>query len=232
MGTTGTVTTGSSVGETRGNDEGKTGPSTPTLPPTVQRLVDLVTRVLISLARHWLLIANAAVGIFVGLPILAPFMAMVGLDGPARLIYLIYRLTCHQLPQRSWFIGGPKAVYTFDEVSTFTGRSSFFSLLHHPITDPALGYQIAFCQRDVAIYLSIFLAGLAFALLRNRLRPLPLKVYALLIAPMAIDGFTQLLGLRESTWLLRTFTGSLFGMATVWMAYPYLELGMRDIYDR
>jgi len=186
---------------------------------------------MISLARHWLLIANTAVGVFVGLPILAPFLAMAGFDTPARLIYLAYRLTCHQLPQRSWFIGGLKAAYSFDEVSAFTGHSSFFGLIHRPIADPAFGYQVAFCQRDVAIYLSVFLAGLVFALVRHHLRPLPLKVYALFLVPMAIDGFTQLLGLRESTWFLRTITGSLFGIATVWMAYPYLEMGMRDIYE-
>jgi uncharacterized membrane protein len=48
---------------------------------------------------------------------------------------------------------------------------------------------------------------------------------------MAIDGITQLFGLRESNWQLRTITGALFGLASVWLAYPYLEEGMRDIRD-
>jgi uncharacterized membrane protein len=46
---------------------------------------------------------------------------------------------------------------------------------------------------------------------------------------MAVDGFTQLFGWRESDWLLRTITGCLFGMATVWLAYPYVQEAMDDV---
>lgn len=92
-----------------------------------------------------------------------------------------------------------------------------------------LGQQMAYCQRNFAIYSSIFLGGLLFALVRKRLRPLPLPVYLLLITPMAIDGLTQLVGLRLSNWWLRVATGSLFGLASVWLAYPQLEIGMREI---
>lgn len=86
------------------------------------------------------------------------------------------------------------------------------------------GEQIAFCQRNTAIYLSLALGGLLFAPLRHRLRPLPFRLYLLFILPMAVDGFTQLFGLRLSTPLLRVWTGSLFGLATLWLALPYLEL--------
>jgi uncharacterized membrane protein len=41
--------------------------------------------------------------------------------------------------------------------------------------------------------------------------------------PMAVDGFTQLFGLRESTWQLRTLTGGLFGLACVWFGFPLLD---------
>jgi hypothetical protein len=30
-------------------------------------------------------------------------------------------------------------------------------------------------------------------------------------------------------WLLRTLTGSLFGLATIWLAFPYLAEGFEDI---
>jgi uncharacterized membrane protein len=39
---------------------------------------------------------------------------------------------------------------------------------------------------------------------------------------MAVDGLTQLAGLRESNWALRTLTGALFGLGTLWFVYPYL----------
>jgi uncharacterized membrane protein len=46
---------------------------------------------------------------------------------------------------------------------------------------------------------------------------------------LGIDGLAQLFGFYESTWQLRTITGSLFGIATVWFAYPHLEAGMAEI---
>lgn len=90
------------------------------------------------------------------------------------------------------------------------------------------GYQVAICQRDVAFYGSFFLGGLLFALHRQ-LRPLNWRLYLLFVLPMAVDGLTQLVGLRESTWLLRSITGALFGFASVWLLYPRLEQAMREV---
>lgn len=91
------------------------------------------------------------------------------------------------------------------------------------------GFQMAYCQRNFAIYTTIFLAGMAYALWRKKVPLLPLWAYVVLILPMAIDGFTQLFGLRLSTPELRVFTGTLFGGASVWLAYPYLDIGFADI---
>ena len=90
---------------------------------------------------------------------------------------------------------------------------------------------MAYCQRNTAIYTSILVGGVAFALVRRRLRRLGFRPYLLLIAPMALDGFTQLFGLRESTWQLRVLTGMLFGLATVWLVYPVLEQGFTAVRD-
>ena len=72
---------------------------------------------------------------------------------------------------------------------------------------------------------------MAYATRRGRVRSPSIWLYALLIAPMAVDGFTQLLGWRESTWELRVITGVLFGVATVWLLYPYIERTMVDLWD-
>lgn len=86
------------------------------------------------------------------------------------------------------------------------------------------GYQMAYCERNTAIYFAMTAAGLAYVLLRKRwLASLPIRWYLILILPMAIDGFTQLFGLRESSWLLRGVTGTLFGVATVWLTFPRLQ---------
>ena len=43
-----------------------------------------------------------------------------------------------------------------------------------------------------------------------------------MLLPTAIDGGTQLLGLRESTNPLRLISGILFGLAVVWFTYPQI----------
>ncbi|MGE5618740.1 MAG: DUF2085 domain-containing protein [Sphingomonadaceae bacterium] len=91
------------------------------------------------------------------------------------------------------------------------------------------GQQMAMCQRDVAIYASMALAGILFALDRDRWSPLAWRWYLLALLPIGIDGTTQLLGFRESNWELRLATGTIFGVATVWLAYPYLERFAADI---
>ena len=91
------------------------------------------------------------------------------------------------------------------------------------IGDPRLGYKVAFCQRDVAIFGAMLLGGIAFGGIRPRLRPPPIWLFSLLLVPIAADGFTQLFMLRESTWELRSITGTLFGLASVWLIYPQLD---------
>jgi uncharacterized membrane protein len=92
------------------------------------------------------------------------------------------------------------------------------------------GHQMAYCERNTAIYGAIAVAGLAYGWLRRiNLRPLPISWYIVLILPMAIDGFSQLFELRESTWLLRGLTGVLFGAATVWLTFPRLQESFDEI---
>ncbi|HUE75378.1 MAG TPA: DUF2085 domain-containing protein [Chloroflexota bacterium] len=108
-----------------------------------------------------------------------------------------------------------------------------YSLTCHQMASRAwhvMGHQMAYCERNTAIYFAMFLAGLAYARWRHT-QPLDLRLFLLFILPMAIDGFTQLFGWRESTWYLRTLTGSLFGIATIWLIYPLLDRNMADLAD-
>ena len=76
------------------------------------------------------------------------------------------------------------------------------------------GFKLAVCARCSGVYLG-FLAG---ALIYPVFRPLesekmvPLWFIALSFTPLVLDGFTQLLGFRESNNLLRLATGLLFGV--------------------
>lgn len=66
------------------------------------------------------------------------------------------------------------------------------------------GYQVAYCQRDTAIYTTFLLAGLLFGLLRTRLRPWPWWALLLSMVPLGIDGLTQLPRSILPNWTLRT----------------------------
>lgn len=85
------------------------------------------------------------------------------------------------------------------------------------------GYQMAYCQRNTAIYTTMLLVGLLYAGRHRRTGGLPLWLYALLALPMLLDGGAATLGVRDSTPLLRSLTGTLFGAATVWFAYPLID---------
>jgi uncharacterized membrane protein len=99
------------------------------------------------------------------------------------------------------------------------------------VGNAVIGYKVAICQRDVAIYGAVLLGGLAFARLRRHVGALNWRWYLVLLLPIAWDGGSQLIGLRESNWLLRSLTGALFGLASVWLAYPYIEDAMQDVIE-
>ena len=107
-----------------------------------------------------------------------------------------------------------------------------YSLVCHQMPERSyflFGYPMAFCERDTAIYASMALTGLLWARFRRRIPRLHWSLFLLLILPMALDGFSQLAGVRESTWQLRTLSGGLFGMACVWFGYPLFDLSTRLI---
>ncbi len=183
-----------------------------------------------GIARHWLALFNSLVALYLILPFLAPLLAKSGLTLPASLIYSAYSATCHQLPERSYFLFGEQPLYSLTslEKSGLDPVQGLFERRAYRGNEDT-GYKVAICQRDVAIYGSVVAAGLLFGLLRGRFHSISLKIYVLLLFPMALDGLSQLFGLRESNWWLRTVTGALFGGASVWLAYPYIEAAMRDV---
>jgi len=205
----------------------------PTVIGRTRDLVIFLDKLIYKIAVHWLLLANLAVGLYVGLPILAPVLMYLGLEGAGRAIYTLYYPACHQLPWRSFFLFGPKMTYSLEELIRAVGAEPFASLVSAKrfLGTPELGYKMAMCQRDIAIYGAILVTGVLYGLARRRwlLRPLPWRYFLILVLPLAVDASSQLLGLRESTWLLRTVTGALFGSASVLLAYPYVEEGFRDI---
>ncbi len=199
--------------------------------PVTGRTRDLVIwadRRIFQLAKHWLAAANLFWVLYVGLPVMAPLFMEMGWTLPARAIYLMYSPLCHQRPERSYFLGGPKMVYSAEELEAAGVHTGLFS---RDIGNEAVGWKVAFCERDLAIYTSILGAGLVYGLVRRRLGnwQMPWRHALIFLVPLGIDGLLQFFGVYESTWVLRTVTGAIFGVGGVFFAYPYLEEGFADI---
>jgi uncharacterized membrane protein len=77
------------------------------------------------------------------------------------------------------------------------------------------GYKFPVSARDMLIYIGMFMGGLVLLLAgKADSKEIPSLIwFALAMVPMAIDGTTQLVGLRESINLLREATGLLAGLA-------------------
>jgi uncharacterized membrane protein len=188
--------------------------------------------------RHWLSVFNGFVGLYIGLAFLAPVLMKVGAEQPASVIYTVYSYTCHELGFRSFYLFGEKTTLPRDIFQQETGVDPddlFASRLYRG--DERIGYKVALCERDVAIYGSLLLAGIGYHFVRKKLKPLHWILWVVLgILPMGIDGGSQLLSyipfihfpFRESTALLRVLTGSMFGVTSVWFAYPYVEESMEE----
>lgn len=203
-------------------------PQHPQPPPS--GLANAVDGLINGIARHWLAIFNIGWAIYLLLPLSAPVLMELGWFTPARVIYGVYAFACHQLPDHSYFLFGPNPVPLIPDLEA-GGMKTGLDLLQRRqfIGNPAFGFKVAICQRDIAIYGAVLAAGLVYALLRRRVRQLPLWVYLLFLIPIGVDGVTQLFGLRESNWELRTLTGALFGAASIWFAYPYVDDAMQEV---
>lgn len=202
------------------------------VPSPPDRLSQAIDHMVHWLARHWLAVFSAALFLYIAVPTSAAVLMQVGATGPARVIYALYSGLCHELPERSYFLFGPQATYSLSELeadNVLPGETLAQRRLY--AGDPEHGYKIALCQRDLAIYGTMLVAGLAYGLLRRRrtIKPIKLSVFALFLIPIAVDGLSQLPGWRESTWVLRTITGALFGIGVVWLAYPHVQAAMDDV---
>ncbi len=213
--------------------------------PLARRFILLVDRFALFLARHWLALVILILGLVAGLPVLAPILTYYGFASPAQWIYLIYGFTCHQLAYRSFFFFGAQPSYTVDQLQATLGSSApasdvFFWRDVRGNTE--LGYKMAWCERDAAIYFAMLAAFILFGIIRQYAKPLDARIYLLFVVPMAIDGTWQLLTspvtlapflpVHESSALLRVLTGALFGAGTVWLIFPHVDQAMRETYDQ
>lgn len=152
-----------------------------------------------ALGKHWLLLANSLLGLFIGGAFLAPVLAYFGENQAASWLIRSYHGICDQVPSHSYYLFGHQVCLCERCLAIYSTLLLF-------------GIALAVLPR-----------------LRGKVRPLDWRLWLLLIVPMAIDGLTQLVGWRESDLLLRTLTGILFGLGGAWFIYPRIEEVAQDL---
>jgi uncharacterized membrane protein len=157
-------------------------------------------------------------GLYSGLPFLAPVFMHIGWKEAGNAIYFIYSFLCHQLPERSFFLFGPKLSYSLAEIGATGQDTSNIFVLRQFIGNSTMGWKVAWSDRMVAMFTSLWVFGLLWWPLRKRLRDLPLWGLILSILPLAIDGGTHFVsdmagmgrGFRDTNLWLATLSQNIF----------------------
>jgi uncharacterized membrane protein len=170
------------------------------------------------LARHWFAVFLAVYGLWVFLPFVAPLFMYMGWSGAGKTIYLIYSFFCHQMPQRSYFLFGQKAMYSLSEIQAVWQTTNNPFILRQFIGNEIIGWKIAWSDRMIWFYTSIWFFAVLWFPFRRKIKPLPWLGLVLLLLPMALDGGSHVIsdlagigqGFRDSNLWLAQLTGDLF----------------------
>lgn len=189
------------------------------LPPWGRVLIVAFQRGAAFFSRHWLLFVNGFWGLLLLGALLPPAFMALGWEGAAKVGYTIYSFTCHQLPERSFFLFSPQGTAVMHDLGTLVAAgadSSDLLRLRQFVGSPTLGWKLGFSDRMVSMYGGAFLAGLLFWLASRRrpVQPIPIWLLLLLILPMALDGTSHLisevtqLGFRDTNAWARPLFGA------------------------
>ena len=169
---------------------------------------------------------------------LAPVLMEIGHPEASKIIYRAYSNLCHQYAYRSWFLFGEQAHYPLVRSDGLLSLFDYFDVSQqHPefsreiIGNERAGYKVAICQRDVALYAALLLSSIIFILTKKRIKRLPFSLWILLaVLPIGMDGLLQLASSSdifsityESTPLMRTITGTMFGLFSGWLLFPAIQ---------
>lgn len=171
---------------------------------------------LTKLSRYWFWFIWAGLGYFIGLPFLAPVFMRLGWSVPAKVIYTVYAIFCHQLPQRSFFLFGTKIMYSLDEIQAAWQVTNNPLILRQFIGNQFMGWKVAWSDRMVFLYTSVFVFALLWWLLRKKTTHLPLWGFFLMCVPLLLDGSSHFIsdlegidqGFRISNQWLVSLTGN------------------------
>jgi uncharacterized membrane protein len=166
----------------------------------------------------WFILFGVIAGAYVLLPFLAPALMAIGWSGAGKAIYFIYSFLCHQLPERSYFLFGPKLSYSLPEIQAAWQNTTNPLILRQFTGNPEMGWKVAWSDRMVSMFTSIWVFGLLWYPFRRRLPTLPLWGLAIFILPMALDGTSHFIsdfwgigqGFRDTNLWLGILTNHVF----------------------
>lgn len=162
------------------------------------------------IGNHWFEIFLVVYGMWVFMPFLAPVFMHIGWTGAGRAVYFIYSFFCHQLPERSFFWFGEKTMYSLTEIQTAWQNTANPMILRQFIGNQAMGWKVAWSDRMVSFYTSVWVFAVLWYPFRHKLKTLSWLSFALLLLPIALDGGTHMVsdfagignGFRDTnTWL-------------------------------
>lgn len=199
-------------------------------------------------SKYYVLIISFLIAIFILVPVLAPILKKTDHETAANLIYKGYRIICHQLAFRSFYLFGEQPFYPRELASVngfityeqITGSNEIdLNYARDFVGTDFYGFKIGICERCLAIYGSLILFGLLFQFTSKKIKKLPWYLWVIIaLIPIGLDGFSQIPSLstgwpawvpiRESTPLIRVLTGALFGIGTGWYMYPLMEESMKE----
>jgi uncharacterized membrane protein len=112
-------------------------------------------------------------------------------------------------------------MYSLSEIQAAWQPTTNPFVLRQFIGNPEMGWKVAWSDRMVSMYTSIFVGGLIYGLLRKRLKPLSFGKFAILFLPMVMDGGTHMIsdlqgigqGFRDTNLWLQTITNNAFSTA-------------------
>ncbi len=186
----------------------------------MRSFVIAVDRFALWVSRHWLALFIAFYGTWVLTPFFAPMLMELGATAPAQGIYFFYSFFCHQLPERSIFFFGPQPMYSFAQIKAVWPNDGFEGLRGF-IGNPDMGYKMAWSDRMISFYGSLWVGALIFAALRKHVKGLPPLAWLVFgILPVGIDGVTHMIndavagtsgqGFRDTNAWLAAITGHIF----------------------
>jgi uncharacterized membrane protein len=143
------------------------------------------------IGNHWFETFLIVYGTWVIVPYLAPVFMYIGWTGAGKALYFIYSFFCHQLPERSFFWFGEKTMYSLGDIQSAWQNTDNPLILRQFIGNASMGWKIAWSDRMISFYTSVWLFAVIWYPFRRKIKPLPWWGFGLLLLPIILDGGTH-----------------------------------------